>query len=138
MSTIERIELGQGFYIAPTNSPEKFFLEHQQGDKYPSYHGVFDKGQIESLKAFAAALQPQGWQPIETIPGPLPDKQVSENFLIYLPGDDDLGYLPLVQEAFATVHGIEPVGGCSHMEDGIEPTHWQPLPVPPPAPVEGL
>lgn len=63
------------------------------------------------------------WQPIETM---LLDGTL---VLMWLPADDDLGYVPTVQVGFCDRrNGIQSAGICAYKEDGIEPTHRMPMP----------
>lgn len=64
------------------------------------------------------------WQPIETAP------RDGTRILFYTPGDEETGWLGIVTESHYDKHGLVDLF-VPQWQDGLEPTHWMPLPDPP-------
>ena len=77
----------------------------------------------ETRKALMGAYA-QRWQPIETAP------RDGTRILFYTPHDPETGWLEFVAESHYDKHGLVDTF-VSQWQDGLEPTHWMPLPDPP-------
>lgn len=68
------------------------------------------------------------WQPIETAP------KDGADFLVYFPCDIEVGWSAVVCQATWINDRIGfsfSTEGDYRLDDGIDPTHWMPLPKPP-------
>jgi hypothetical protein len=64
------------------------------------------------------------WQPIVTAPN-----VAGVDILVWCPDDEDTGYIAHCEIAMVCRGGyIEPRDGSGPWPDGVEPTHWMPLP----------
>jgi len=45
-------------------------------------------------------------------------------YLVWLPADDELGYVAHFEKAWWSGHDWQPDDNCGAMADGVEPTHW--------------
>jgi hypothetical protein len=61
------------------------------------------------------------WKPIETAP-------IKESILVYVPADEDLGYVARITAGKQYANGRWE--GCSSLEDGVLPTHWKSVDLP--------
>lgn len=86
-----------------------------------------DKATSPSAAAISkdSELKADPWLPIETAP------KDGTRVLFYTPEDKEMGWLAFVAESYFDKRGELNDVHVHQWQDGLEPTHWRPLPLPP-------
>jgi hypothetical protein len=104
---------------------DEWSLEAMADPKHAGWRKLVDESLENHIATAIAASRTAEWQDIGTAP------RDGTKVLFYTPECPDTGWLAFIAESFYDHRGELNDTHVAQWQDGMEPTHWMPLPDPP-------